>query len=238
MPKLSIVIPVYNEAKTVHFILNKIRAVQLINDTAKELIVVNDCSTDATGQVIREYITTTPDLDIEFYEHRVNQGKGAALHTGIAQATGDYIIIQDADLEYDPADYNALLRPMLDGVADVVFGSRFMGGKPHRILFFWHTVGNRFLTFLTNMFGNLNLTDMETCYKLFRTEIIRQLHLKEKRFGFEPEVTCKVSRIPNIRIYEVGIAYYGRTYSEGKKINWKDGFRAIFCILKYGLFKM
>jgi glycosyltransferase involved in cell wall biosynthesis len=238
MPKLSIVIPVYNEAKTVHFILNKIRTVQLINDTAKELIVVNDCSTDATGQVIREYITTTPDLDIQFYEHRVNQGKGAALHTGIAQATGDYIIIQDADLEYDPADYNALLRPMLDGVADVVFGSRFMGGKPHRILFFWHTVGNRFLTFLTNMFGNLNLTDMETCYKLFRTEIIRQLHLKEKRFGFEPEVTCKVSRIPNIRIYEVGIAYYGRTYSEGKKINWKDGFRAIFCILKYGLFKM
>jgi glycosyltransferase involved in cell wall biosynthesis len=238
MPKLSIVIPVYNEAKTVHFILNKIRAVQLINDTTKELIVVNDCSTDATGQVIRDYIAATPDLDIQFYEHPVNQGKGAALHTGIARATGDFIIIQDADLEYDPADYNGLLRPMLDGVADVVFGSRFMGGKPHRILFFWHTIGNRFLTFLANMFGNLNLTDMETCYKLFRSDIIRQLNLKEKRFGFEPEVTCKVSRIPNIRIYEVGIAYYGRTYSEGKKINWKDGFRAIFSILKYGLFKM
>jgi glycosyltransferase involved in cell wall biosynthesis len=238
MSKLSIVIPVYNEAKTVHFILNKIRAVQLINDTAKELIVVNDCSTDSTGQVIREYIAETPDLDIKFYEHAVNQGKGAALHTGIAQATGDYIIIQDADLEYDPTDFNSLLRPVLDGVADVVFGSRFMGGKPHRILFFWHTVGNRFLTTLTNLFGNLNLTDMETCYKLFRTEIIRKLHLKEKRFGFEPEVTCKISRIPDIRIYEVGIAYYGRTYNEGKKINWKDGFRAIFCIFKYGLFNM
>jgi glycosyltransferase involved in cell wall biosynthesis len=238
MPKLSIVIPVYNEAKTVHFILNKVRSVQLINDTAKELIVVNDCSTDATGQVIRDYISATQDLDIKFYEHEVNQGKGAALHTGIARATGDFIIIQDADLEYDPADYNGLLRPMLDGVADVVFGSRFMGGKPHRILFFWHTIGNRFLTTLANMFGNLNLTDMETCYKLFRSEIIRQLTLKEKRFGFEPEVTCKVARIPGIRIYEVGIAYYGRTYNEGKKINWKDGFRAIFCILKYGLFNL
>jgi glycosyltransferase involved in cell wall biosynthesis len=238
MPKLSIVIPVYNEAKTVHLILNKIRAVRLIDDITKELIIVNDCSTDRTGQVIREYMATTPDLDIQFVEHPVNQGKGAALHTGIARATGDFILIQDADLEYDPADYNNLLRPMTDGVADVVFGSRFMGGKPHRILFFWHTIGNRFLTLLTNMFGNLNLTDMETCYKLFRSELLKKLLLKEKRFGFEPEVTCKVSRIPHIRIYEVGIAYYGRTYNEGKKINWKDGFRAIFCILKYGLFKM
>lgn len=238
MPKLSIVIPVYNEAKTVHFILNKIRAAQLINDITKELIVVNDCSTDTTGQVIRDYIAAMPDMDIKFCEHAVNQGKGAALHTGIAQATGDYIVIQDADLEYDPADYNSLLRPVIDGFADVVFGSRFMGSNPHRILFFWHTIGNKFLTLLTNMSGNLNLTDMETCYKLFRTEVIRQLTLKEKRFGFEPEVTCKISRLPNIRIYEVGIAYYGRTYNEGKKINWKDGFRAIFCILKYGLFKM
>jgi len=237
MPKLSIVIPVYNEAKTVHFILNKIRAVQLTNDITRELIIVNDCSTDTTARVIREYMATTPDLDIQFVEHPVNQGKGAALHTGIARATGDFIIIQDADLEYDPADYNSLLRPMIDGVADVVFGSRFMGGKPHRILFFWHTIGNRFLTLLTNMFGNLNLTDMETCYKLFRSDILKGLRLTENRFGFEPEVTCKISRIPNIRIYEVGIAYYGRTYNEGKKINWKDGFRAIFCILKYGLFK-
>ncbi len=237
MPKLSIVIPVYNEAKTVHLILNKIRAVQLINNTSTELIVVNDCSTDMTGQVIREYIATTPDLDIQYLELPFNQGKGAALHTGIARATGDFIIIQDADLEYDPADYNSLLRPMIDGVADVVFGSRFMGGKPHRILFFWHTIGNRFLTFLANMFGNLNLTDMETCYKLFRSEVIHQLKLKEKRFGFEPEVTCKIARIPNIRIYEVGIAYYGRTYKEGKKVKWKDGIRAIGCILKYGLFK-
>jgi glycosyltransferase involved in cell wall biosynthesis len=237
MPKLSIVIPVYNEAKTVHLIFNKIRAVQLINGTSTELIVVNDCSTDTTGQLIREYIATTPDLDIQYLEHPFNQGKGAALHTGIARATGDFIIIQDADLEYDPADYNSLLRPMIDGVADVVFGSRFMGGKPHRILFFWHTIGNRFLTFLANMFGNLNLTDMETCYKLFRSEIIKQLDLKEKRFGFEPEVTCKISRIPNIRIYEVGIAYYGRTYKDGKKVKWKDGVRAIGCILKYGLFK-
>jgi glycosyltransferase involved in cell wall biosynthesis len=238
MTRLSIVIPVYNEAKTVHLILNKIRSVELINNISKELIIVNDCSTDQTSQVIRDYRTATPDLDIRFFEHPVNRGKGAALHTGIAAATGDYILIQDADLEYDPADYNSLLRPMADGFADVVFGSRFMGGKPHRILFFWHTIGNRFLTFLTNMFSNLNLTDMETCYKLFRSEVIKGLRLKEQRFGFEPEVTCKVSRIPNIRIYEVGIAYYGRTYAEGKKINWKDGFRAIFSIFKYGLFGM
>ena len=238
MAKLSIVIPVYNEAKTIHLILNKIGSVELIHGISKELIIVNDCSTDTTGQTIRDYMAATPDLDIKFFEHPVNRGKGAALHTGIASATGDYIIIQDADLEYDPADYNGLLRPMVDGFADVVFGSRFMGGKPHRILFFWHTIGNRFLTFLANMFSNLNLTDMETCYKLFRSEIIKGLQLKEQRFGFEPEVTCKVSRIPNIRIYEVGIAYYGRTYAEGKKINWKDGFRAIFSILKYGLFGM
>jgi glycosyltransferase involved in cell wall biosynthesis len=174
---------------------------------------------------------------VSYFKHEINQGKGAALHTGIRYATGNYVVIQDADLEYDPQEFNILLQPIVDGHADVVFGSRFMGGKAHRILFFWHSIGNKILTFLSNMFSNLNLTDMETCYKLFRTDMVQSLDLKEKRFGFEPEVTAKISRIPNIRIYEVGVSYYGRTYAEGKKINWKDGFRAIYCILRYGLFK-
>ncbi len=237
MPKkLSIVIPAYNEAPTIHRILDKVRAVELIGGLDKEVLVINDCSTDDTKGAIQRYMTEHPGLDLHYFEHAVNQGKGAALHTGIREATGDFLIIQDADLEYDPQEYNILLRPLLDGQADVVFGSRFMGGNAHRILFFWHSLGNKFLTFLSNAFTNLNLTDMETCYKLFRTPIIKSLDLREKRFGFEPEVTAKVSRVPRIRIYEVGISYYGRTYEEGKKINWRDGFRAIYCILRYNLF--
>jgi len=234
--QLSIIIPVYNEARTIHKILDKVRAVKLINDIQKELILVNDASSDDSELVINQYIAEHPDTNIQFYNHKVNQGKGAALQTGIAQATGEYLVIQDADLEYDPAEYNILLKPVLDGFADVVYGSRFMGGKPHRILFFWHSIGNKFLTSLSNMFTNLNLTDMETCYKLFKTNMIQSLNLKEKRFGFEPEVTAKISRIPGVRIYEVGISYYGRTYEEGKKINWKDGFRAIYCIIIYNIF--
>jgi glycosyltransferase involved in cell wall biosynthesis len=235
--QLSIVIPAYNEGKTIHLILDKVKAVQLMNNIKKEIIIVNDCSKDDTEEAIQRYQAQNPDVNIQYFKHEVNQGKGAALHTGIKCATGDVVIIQDADLEYDPNEYNVLLKPIIDGFADVVYGSRFMGGRPHRILFFWHTIGNKFLTFLSNAMTNLNLTDMETCYKVFRRETIQSLELMEKRFGFEPEVTAKISRIPKIRIYEVGISYYGRTYEEGKKIGAKDGFRAIYCILKYNLFK-
>lgn len=233
--KLSVIIPAYNESSTILDILQKVAGLK-IPDIELEIIVVNDCSTDHTKVLIEKFIFGHSDQNVKLMNQDKNQGKGAAIHRGIKEAVGDYLVIQDADLEYDPEEYRDLLKPILIGQADVVYGSRFMGDKPHRILFFWHSIGNKILTTLSNMFTNLNLTDMETCYKLFRTDIIQKIDLREKRFGFEPEVTAKISRVKGIRIYEVGISYYGRTYEEGKKINWKDGFHALFCIIKYNVF--
>ena len=228
--KLSVVIPCYNEKSTIASVIDAVRAAP---GGDKEIIVVDDCSTDGSGEVLERDLA--PCID-RLIRHPVNRGKGAALRTGIAAATGDIVIIQDADLEYDLQQYDALIGPILQGRADVVYGSRFMGSQPHRVLYFWHRVGDGLLTLLSNMLTNLNLTDLETCYKVFRREIIQAIPIEEDRFGFEPEITAKVAK-RRCRIYEVGISYYGRTYEEGKKIGWKDGVRAVYCILKYNLFR-
>ena len=235
--KLSILIPAYNEENTIQVILERVKEVELPNGIQKEIVIVNDCSKDQTIQKVEEYIALNPGMDIRLFSQSVNQGKGAAINRAIRECSGDYLIVQDADLEYDPQEYNLLLKPIFMDNADVVYGSRFVGHHPHRILFFWHSIGNKFLTRFSNMMTNLNLTDMETCYKLIRSSIAKNIQIKENRFGIEPEITAKLARIPKIRIYEVGISYYGRTYEEGKKIGWKDGFRAIWCILKYKFVK-
>jgi glycosyltransferase involved in cell wall biosynthesis len=228
--RLSIVIPCYNELNTIDTIIDAVNAAPYPN---KEIIIVDDCSDDGTREKLKSDIENSGRVHRVIYLN-LNQGKGAALRTGIASATGDIVIIQDADMEYDPNEYPRLVDPILQNRADVVFGSRFLGGDAHRVLYFWHRMGNGFLTLMSNVFTNLNLTDMETCYKVFRREIIQGIHIEENRFGFEPEITAKLAKI-NCRIYEVGISYYGRTYDEGKKIGWRDGFRAIYCIIKYNL---
>lgn len=233
---LSVLIPVFNEEKTISLVLDKVLSVQLLKNINKEIIIVNDGSKDRSSEIINDYIKTHGNSNIRFIDHNINKGKGHAIKTAISAASGEFLVIQDADLEYDPEEFNLLLRPILSHNADVVYGSRFMGGKPHRILFFWHSIGNAFLTFISNMFTNLNLTDMETCYKMIRTDYAQSIDIKENAFGLEPEITAKLSKIKNIRFYEVGISYYGRTYAEGKKINWKDGFRALYCIFKYRFF--
>ncbi len=228
--RLSVIIPCFNERNTIEKVISAVLSSPVRNT---EIIVVDDCSTDGTREILEREIK--PQVPAVIYHDR-NRGKGAALRTGIAAATGDFVIIQDADLEYDPQEYPLLLEPLIQNKADVVYGSRFMGGRPHRVVYYWHSVGNRILTTLSNMFTNINLTDMETCYKAFRRDVIQSISIEEDRFGFEPEVTAKIAKRGS-RIYEVGISYYGRTYAEGKKIGWKDGFRAVYCILKYNLFR-
>jgi glycosyltransferase involved in cell wall biosynthesis len=235
LKKLSILVPAYNEENTISFILDKLDALQLNFGVEKEIVIINDASKDRTKEVIETYIKGKPSMNVVFFSQPYNQGKGAAIHKAIELATGDFVIVQDADLEYDPQEMNDLLKPVFQAQADVVYGSRFIGGNAHRILFFWHSIGNKFLTSVSNAFTNLNLTDMETCYKMVRADLAKSLLLKEKRFGFEPEITAKLARIKNIRIYEIGISYYGRTYAEGKKIGWRDGFRALWCIFKYNV---
>jgi glycosyltransferase involved in cell wall biosynthesis len=234
--RLSILVPCFNEEHLVVRMLHKVMQVELLMGTEMEIIVVDDASTDQTYHLVKAFLQQNAHVPSQLYRQHKNSGKGACIRLALEKATGNIVIIQDADLEYDPYDYNKLLKPILEGHADVIYGSRFRGSEPHRVLFFFHTIGNKLLTFLSNLFTQLNLTDMETGYKMFRSDILRQITLRENRFGFEPEVTAKVSRIKGIRIYEVGIAYYGRTFDQGKKISWKDGFHAIYCVLKYNVF--
>ncbi|MFB6257966.1 MAG: glycosyltransferase family 2 protein [Flavobacteriales bacterium] len=234
--KLSIIIPAYNEEATIEIVLAKVRDMELLGEVEKELVVVDDASTDRTFELVEAFRDGHPDTDFKLLQQPLNKGKGTAVQRGLQEASGSILVIQDADLEYDPRSFNAMLEPILNGFADVVYGSRFKGGHPHRMLFFWHSIGNHMLTFFSNMFCNLNLSDMETCYKMVRKELVDRFELKEKGFGLEPELTAKLAKIPGIRIYEVGIPYYGRTYAEGKKVGWTDGFRAFWCVLKYNLF--
>jgi glycosyltransferase involved in cell wall biosynthesis len=238
MKTLSIIVPAYNEERTICSVLDSLVDVQLLNNMHKEVIIVDDASSDATEDLVKPYLGNAhAGCTILYHRHKKNAGKGASLQSGFSLCTGEAVLVQDADLEYSPSDINALLAPIITGHADVVYGSRFISHNPHRVLYYWHSLGNKFLTLLSNMFSNINLTDMETGYKIFRAEVIKSIRLRERRFGIEPELTAKLAKIKGIRIYEVGISYFGRTYAEGKKVNWKDGVWALYCILRYNLFR-